>query len=75
MDGYFVQKGLYQKQFTNNSKTPVTAGMQATVETHQQGNGVGNNINRAKAGMHTTARQHQRPTTAVARDACNNKHK
>jgi hypothetical protein len=56
MDRYFVQKGLYQQQFTNNSKMLVTAGMQATVETHQQWNGVGNSINRAKAGMHTTAR-------------------
>jgi hypothetical protein len=33
MGGYFVQKGHYQQQDTNNNKTPVIAGMQAAVET------------------------------------------
>ncbi len=32
MGGYFVQKGYYQQQDTNNNKMPVIAGMQATVE-------------------------------------------
>jgi hypothetical protein len=70
------------KQDTSNSKMLGTAGIQATVETHQQGSGVGNSIDRAKAWMSTTERQQQntdnnRDTTTAAagtRDTCNNRH-